>query len=148
MAPSLQSSPVKKKEERKIESPRRSNPCGTSAMDALLNVISRVSPASQKSTLNSHIQQTPIQTNSPRPTHSIMSTNLNLNHDETMHEPSELDSSNAETQCVNLSLEGAKSTTVQLSQPTQVRFCELKFIGFPIFEVSDFSTFSKSEVCL
>jgi len=137
MAPSLQSSPVKKKEERKIESPRRSNPCGTSAMDALLDVISRVSPASQKSTLNSHIQQTPIQTNSPTPTHSIMSTNLNLIHDETMHEPSGLDS-NAETQCVNLSLEGAKSTTVQLSQPTQVRFCELKFTGFPIFEVSDF----------
>jgi len=126
MAPSLQSSPVKKMKERKIESPCGSNPCGTSkAMDALLDVISRVSPAYQKSTLNSNIQQTPIQTNfPPTPTHSIMSTKLN--HDETMHEPSG-DSSNAETQCVNLSLEGANSTTVQLSQPTQVRFYEFKF---------------------
>jgi len=117
MAPSLHSSPVKTIRERKIESPSGYKPCGTSkAMEALLNVISRVSPASHA--LNSHIQQTPVQTYSPRLTpHSIMSTSLNH---ETTH--GLMDESNAETQCVSLSEEAPSSLTVQHSQLAEVCF--------------------------
>ena len=114
MAPSLHSSPVKTIRERKIESPSGYKPCGTSkAMEALLNVISRVSPASHA--LNSHIQQTPVQTYSPRL--SIMSTSLNH---ETTH--GLMDESNAETQCVSLSELSPSSLTVQHSQLAEVCF--------------------------
>ena len=121
LTPSNASSPAKENHEKKIGSPRGSNLCGISAMDALLNVISRVSPDSRKSTLNPQIQHTPIHTDFPRISHSIMSTNVDACEETMNHSACLGGGSNAATQVVSL-MEDPTTDFKQPLQPQQVRF--------------------------
>jgi len=135
LTPSLESSPAKQVQEKKIGSPCGYNPCGSSkAMEALLSVISKVSPASQtqNSSLSFQLQHTPNK-EIPRNTESIMSTQFESleSCDKSMH-TTKVPDINSETQQITLTENLEDSKIMQPLQP-KVRLEFLEFAGFPIF---------------